>query len=104
MFKRVCDICGRTITNDIAVVKDDRELYSKCSPHTIGITCPRDFDWDLCPSCKEKLYSWVQEQRAAAKESMKSCCHEEAVIESAPQAIQRIRDRILEAKRRLREM
>lgn len=114
MFKRVCDICGRTITDDMVVVKDERELYSKCNPHTIGITCPKDFDWDLCPSCKEKLYSWVQEQRAAAKESfdaedkewgtMEERCHEEAVMESAPQIIQRIRSKIFEAKRKLRKM
>lgn len=114
MLTRVCDICGRIIADDMAVVVDDRELYTKCNPHTIGITCPKDFDWDLCPSCKEKLYSWVQEQRAAAKESfdaedkewgtMEERCHEEAMIESAPQIIQRIRDRILQAKRDLREM
>ena len=101
MFKRVCDICGRTITDDMVVVKDERELYNKCNPHTIGITCPKDFDWDLCPSCKEKLYSWVQEQRAVVMEER---CHEEAVMESAPQIIQRIRNRILEAKRELRKM
>lgn len=114
MFKRVCDICGRIITDDMVVVKDERELYNKCNPHTIGITCPKDFDWDLCPSCKEKLYSWVQEQRAAAKESfeaedkewgtMEERCHEKAMIESAPQIIQRIRGKIFEAKRELREM
>lgn len=69
MLTRVCDICGRVITDDMVVVVDDRELYTKCNPHTIGITCPKDFDWDLCPSCREKLYSWVQEQRAAVKES-----------------------------------
>lgn len=114
MLKRVCDICGRVITDDMAVVKDERELYGYCNPYAIGITCPKDFDWDLCPSCKEKLYSWVKEQRAAAKESfdaedkewgsMEERCHEEAMIESAPQIIQRIRDRILQAKRNLREM
>lgn len=71
MLRRVCDICGRVITDDVAVVKDERELYTKCNPHTIGITCPRDFDWDLCPSCKEKLYSWVQEQRAAMLTTIK---------------------------------
>lgn len=61
MLARVCDICGRVI--------DERELYTKCNPHTITISCTRDCDWDLCPSCKEKLYSWVQEQKAAVKES-----------------------------------
>lgn len=35
------------------------------------------------------------------KVDMKECCHEEAIIESAPHAIQRIRDEILEAKRRI---
>lgn len=114
MFKRVCDICGRIITDDMVVVKDERELYTKCNPHNIGITCPKDFDWDLCPSCKEKLYSWVKEQRASAKESfdaedkewgsMEERCHEEAVMESAPQIIQRIRSKIFEAKRNLRGM
>lgn len=70
MLTRVCDICGRVIPkDDMVVVKDERELYTKCNPHTIGITCPRDCDWDLCPSCREKLYSWVQEQKAAVKES-----------------------------------
>ena len=67
MFKRVCDICGRTITDDIVKVEDPKILMSKLNPYSIGITCPRDNDWDLCPSCKEKLYSWVQEQKAAAK-------------------------------------
>lgn len=67
MLTRVCDICGRVITDDMAVVMGDRELYTKCNPHTIGITCPKDCDWDLCPSCREKLYSWVQEQKATAK-------------------------------------
>lgn len=113
MLKRVCDICGRVITDDVAVVKSERELYTECSPHTITITCPKDCDWDLCPSCKEKLYSWVQEQRAAVKESfeaedkewgsMEERCHEEAVMESAPQIIHRIRSKIFEAKRELRE-
>jgi len=112
MLKRFCDICGRVIADDIAVVKDTHELYNKCNPYSIGITCPKDFDWDLCPSCKEKLYSWVQEQKAAVKESfdaedkewgtMEERCHGEAIMESAPQAIQRIRDRIHEAKRNLR--
>ena len=124
MLTRVCDICGRIITDDVAVVVDERELYNKCSPRTIGITCPKDFVWDLCPSCKEKLYSWVQERReeaaveelkrAALKESfdaedkewgtMEERCHEEAVMESAPQIIQRIRSKIFEAKRELRKM
>ena len=114
MFKRVCDLCGRVIKDNMAVVKDERELYNKCNPHTITIACPRDNVWDLCPSCKEKLYSWVQEQKAAAKESfeaedkewgtMEERCHEEAMIESAPQIIQRMRNRILEAKRELRKM
>ncbi|MCR4687703.1 MAG: hypothetical protein K5659_09040 [Lachnospiraceae bacterium] len=72
MLRKVCDICGRDITDDVIVVKDERELYTKCNPQTIGITCPRDCDWDLCPSCREKLYSWVQEQRAAAKESFEA--------------------------------
>lgn len=113
MLKRICDICGRAITDDIVKVEDPKILMSKLNPYSIGITCPRDNDWDLCPSCKEKLYSWVQEQRAALKESfdaedkgwgtMEERCHEEAVMESAPQIIQRIRDRILEAKRKLRE-
>lgn len=114
MFKRVCDICGRVITDDIVVVKNEREIYTECSPHNIGIICPRDSDWDLCPFCKEKLYSWVQEQRAAAKESfdaedkewgsMEERCHGEAVMESASQIIQRIRSKIFEAKRNLRGM
>ncbi len=72
MLTRVCDICGRVITDNIAVVIDERELYTQCNPHTIGITCPRDNDWDLCPSCREKLYSWVQEQKAAVKESFEA--------------------------------
>lgn len=67
MLARVCDICGRVITDDMAVVKDERDIYTKCNPHTITISCPRDCDWDLCPSCREKLYSWVQEQKATTK-------------------------------------
>ena len=124
MLKRVCDICGRVIKDNMAVVMDERELYTQCNPHTIGITCPKDCDWDLCPSCRNKLYSWVQERReeaaveelkrAALKESfdaedkewgtMEEHCHEEAIMESAPQIIHRIRSKIFEAKRKLREM
>lgn len=103
MLTRVCDICGRVITDDIAVVVDEREreLYTKCNPHTIGITCPRDNDWDLCPFCRSKLYSWVKEQKAAAKESMKSCCHED---NNEPlDTIHRIRDKIREARRKIND-
>ena len=114
MLKRVCDICGRVITDDMVVVETEKMLMNILNPYNITIACPRDNDWDLCPSCKEKLYSWVQEQRAAAKESfeaedkewgtMEERCHEEAVMESAPQIIQRIKSKIFEAKRNLREM
>lgn len=114
MLKRVCDICGRTITGDMAVVETEKMLMNILNPCNITIACPRDNVWDLCPSCKEKLYSWVQEQRAAVKESfdaedkewgsMEERCHEEAVMESAPQIIQRIRSKIFEAKRELRKM
>lgn len=114
MLRRVCDICGRVITDDIVKVEDPKIFMNKLNPYNIGITCPKDCDWDLCPSCREKLYSWVQEQKAAVKESfdaedkewgtMEERCHEEAIIESAPHALQRIRDRILEAKRNLRGM
>ena len=114
MVRRVCDICGRVITDDVAKVEDPKILMNKINPYSINITCPRDCDWDLCPSCKEKLYSWVQEQRAAAKESfdaedkewgtMEERCHEEAIMESAPQIIHRIRSKIFEAKRELRGM
>lgn len=120
MFKRVCDICGRTITGGMVVVKDESELYNKCSPDSIGITCPCNWDWDLCPSCKEKLYSWVQEQRAAAKESfdaedkelgsMEERCHEEAAkdltrlsssINEPLDTIHRIRNKIREVRRKI---
>lgn len=123
MLKRICDICGRTITDDIVKVEDPKILMSKLNPYSITITCPRDWDWDLCPSCKEKLYSWVQEQRAAAKESfeaedkewgtMEERCNKEVAedltrlsssINEPLNTIQRIRDRIREAKKRLREM
>lgn len=110
MLTRVCDICGRVITDDkdIAVVIDERELYSKCNPHTIGITCPKDCDWDLCPSCREKLYSWVQEQKAAVKESfeaedkewgtMKERCNSEPLS-----TIHYLSNRIREARRKINE-
>lgn len=104
MLTRVCDICGRVITDDMVVVMDDRELYTKCNPHTIGITCPKDCDWDLCPSCREKLYSWVQEQKAAVKESfdaedkewgtMEERCHGEPLS-----PIHYLSNRIREARR-----
>lgn len=111
MYKRVCDICGRVITDDMAVVKDEREIYTKCNPYTIGITCPRDCDWDLCPSCREKLYSWVQEQKAAVKESfdaedkewgtMEERCHED---NNEPLVtIHRIRNKIREVRRKIND-
>lgn len=114
MLTRVCDICGRVITDkdDIAVVIDERELYTKCSPHTIGITCPKDCDWDLCPSCKEKLYSWVQEQKAAVKESfeaedkewgtMEERCHVDHNNDPLS-TIHYLSNRIREARRKLNE-
>lgn len=105
MLTRVCDICGRVIPkDDIVKVEDPKILMSKLNPYNIGITCPRDNDWDLCSSCSNKLYSWVKEQKAAAKESFDAEDKEWGTIESAPQTIQRIRDRILEAKKRLRGM
>lgn len=114
MLTRVCDICGRVIPkDDIVKVEDPKILMSKLNPYNIGITCPRDNDWDLCPFCKEKLYSWVKEQKAAAKESfdaedkewgsMEERCHGEAVMESASQIIQRIRSKIFEARRKINE-
>lgn len=120
MLTRVCDICGRVITDDMAVVVDERELYTQCNPHTIGITCPKDCDWDLCPSCKEKLYSWVKEQKAAVKESfdaedkewgtMEERCNKEVAkdltrlsssISEPLDTIHRIRDKIREARRKI---
>ena len=108
MLARVCDICGIVITDDMAVVKDERELYTKCNPHTITISCPRDCDWDLCPSCREKLYSWVQEQKAAVKESfeaedkewgtMEERCHGDSLS-----PIHYLSNRIREARRKRNE-
>lgn len=102
MLTRVCDICGRVIPkDDIVKVEDPKILMSKLNPYNIGITCPRDNDWDLCSSCSNKLYSWVKEQKAAAKESMKECCHEdnnESLV-----TIHRIRDKIREVRRKINE-